>query len=73
MLEELLKDPNKLGVVGILALIIVAFVREWIIPGPAYQQMKKERDEFKDMVIRQAETVDRALKVPERSVRTREK
>lgn len=30
------------GVVGILALLVIAFVRGWIVPGPAHAEFKAE-------------------------------
>jgi hypothetical protein len=45
MLDELLKDPRSLGVVGVLALIVVAFVREWIVPGVTHIRIIAGKDQ----------------------------
>lgn len=66
-LDQFLADPSKLGMVGLLAIAVVAFMRGWIVTGTQYQQVLKERDEFKNMVIRAVETTDRALSVAQKT------
>lgn len=74
MIEELLKDPRALGIAGLLGLIVVAFVKEWIVPGSSYTRaiaerdvqiikLVSERDEFKEKVWVVLNIVDRTQKV----------
>jgi hypothetical protein len=71
MLEQVLTDPEKIGIIGLLAIAVAAFMREWVYTAAAYNRMKQERDEFKDMVIRSVDTTDRALRTAEKAVKTR--
>lgn len=66
-LDQFLADPTKLGMIGLLSLAVLAFMRGWVVTGPQYEAMRKERDEFKEMVVRAADTADRALKVAQKS------
>lgn len=70
MLDELLKDPNKVGAVILLLLAVAAFVRGWIYPKYIYDaqqaqivKLEKERDEFKQIAMRSLEITERTQKV----------
>jgi len=79
MLDQFLADPTKVGMVGVLAIAIAAFMRGWIVTGQHHAEvvaryerviegLTKEKDQFKDMVIKSAETADRALRVAQTNV-----
>lgn len=80
-ISDLLKDPNKIGAVFLLALAVTAFIREWIVPGTTYVraiaareayivELKRERDEFKSIAMRGVELSERALGVASNSKST---
>jgi hypothetical protein len=56
------------GVVGILALGLLAFLRGWIVPGSAFREIKEERDKALETVYLQAEIARRAMEAAERKV-----
>ena len=71
MLDEFLKDPSKIGATVLLLLAVVAFFREWVVPGTVHAReiakLEKERDEFKDMALRGLELTRRTIDVAQRA------
>lgn len=60
-------DPSGLvdlltrgGAVGILAFVVIAFVRGWIVPGAVHREACIQRDRATDLVYRMAEASERA-------------
>lgn len=51
------------GPVGILAFVVVGFVRGWIVPGFVHKEACSQRDRATDLVYRMAETQERAAVV----------
>lgn len=41
---ESLLSLEKLGLMGVLALAIVGFIRRWVVPGVYYDDLKKDND-----------------------------
>lgn len=67
MLEELLKDPSKIGATILLLAAVAAFFREWIVPGARYQReidlLRAERDEFKLKAWQALDITERTQKI----------
>jgi hypothetical protein len=77
--EQILADPSKLGMLGMMALALAAFMRGWVITAGHHTQVvtqlkehcaevTKEKNEYKDLALRSAETADRALRAAEKVV-----
>jgi hypothetical protein len=68
VLEELLKDPSKIGATLLLLAAVAGFFWEQVVPGSRYRrdldQLRKERDEA-------TAKLDRALSVMEQTQRVR--
>lgn len=62
-LLELVKGQGPL--VGVLSMFIVALVKEWIVPGPAFQAMRQDRDRWQAAYM---EIVEKMQAVSERFV-----
>jgi hypothetical protein len=89
VLDQFLADPTKVGMIGLLAIAITAFMRGWIVTGAerdrAVAELRtvyearladknerlaetvKDKNEFKDMLLKAADTADRALVVAQKS------
>lgn len=70
ILNKWLENPNAVGGVALLVLAVASFVKGWIVPKWSYDavvtscsDLKKERDEFKAMALRNVDLTDRALGV----------
>ncbi len=66
--DPLLDWLSRAGAVGIMALVIVGFVRGWIVPSPEVsrlvdeaKQLRIERDRALELVFKQAEVAQRAV------------
>lgn len=57
---------NNASAVGVMAVVIVGFIRGWIVPGREIDRVIKERDRAMDIVYAQAEATNRALEVAEK-------
>ena len=53
----------RLGVAGILAIAVLAFVREWVVPGTAYRRVLGERDAAYQRLARFIDVVEAATGV----------
>lgn len=73
-IEEALSDPSKVGVIGLLSIAILAFLRGWVVTAQQFSstcaqyekvidELKQEKNEYRGMVIQTIQTADRALKV----------
>lgn len=58
------------GAVGVLAFIVVGFVKGWIVPGTAHNRVIAEKNRALDLVYKQAELTQRALEVAEEKRKT---
>lgn len=85
MLEQFLSDPSKVGMIGLLAIAVVAFWKGWVIPGTTHTAViaqittqyearlldtVKDKNEFKDMLLKAADTADRAIAVAQKTAGT---
>jgi hypothetical protein len=75
LLDEILKDPSKVSVAVLCLAAVTAFVKGWIVPKWAYDdlragctRMEAQRDKLQDMLIQQSHTTDRALEVAQKKV-----
>lgn len=65
-LADVASDPlidwlTRGGAVGVLAFIVVGFVKGWIVSGRAYDQARQDRDRALDLVYKQASLANRAV------------
>ena len=51
--------------VGILAFLVIALIRGWLITGREFDRVVQERDRAMELVYTQAEATARALEVAE--------
>lgn len=74
ILDEILKDPSRVGAVLLLALAVVSFLREWIVPGSTYIKALKDkddqiaaimrdRDEYKSLAFKTIEITERTQQI----------
>jgi hypothetical protein len=56
----------KGGPAVILAYVVLAFMRGWIVPGKDAEKLREERDKALELVYKQAEIAQRALEVGEK-------
>lgn len=58
------------GAIGVLAFVVIAFMKGWIVSGVSakadIEQCRKERDRALDLVYEQAQLTRRALDVTEK-------
>jgi hypothetical protein len=54
------------GAVTILAVIVVAFLRGWVVPGSYHDKVVAERDEWKDLAVELMQTASKAVGLVER-------
>lgn len=73
-MTEWFADPTKVGVTILLLTAVLAYTREWVIPGMTYTRamaekdkqilaLTAERDEFKQMVITSLNITERTQRV----------
>ena len=53
----------RAGPTAILAVVIVGFLKGWIVTGSAHDQMKQERDRALELVYKQAGLTERAVDI----------
>ena len=53
----------KLGVAGVLAVAVIAFVREIVVPGTAYRRVLAERDAAYQRLSRFIDVIEAATKI----------
>lgn len=58
------------GSIGILAVVVVLFLRGKIVPGSELEKVRAERDRAMDLVFQLAQTARRAVEVGEQSKET---
>lgn len=56
---------NRTGVLGVLILNVVGFLRGWVVPRREYEALKEDRDEWKRLALASTETTQRATRVAE--------
>lgn len=57
---------NNASAVGVLALVLIALLRGWLVTGRELDRVILERDKALDLVYAQAEATQRALEVAEK-------
>lgn len=57
---------NNASAVGVLALVLIALLRGWLVTGRELDRVITERDKALDLVYAQAEATQRALEVAEK-------
>jgi cell division protein FtsL len=79
---QLLADPSKLGVLGLMAVIIMAILKGWVVTATHHleivtekdkyiAQLEREKEEFKQIALRGTELAQRALTASEKIVEKR--
>jgi hypothetical protein len=53
---------------GIPIILVIAFIKGWIVPAYVYVQLEKSEREFRSIALRFADQADRSIKVNERLV-----
>ena len=53
---------------GIPAMLVIAFIKGWIVPAYVYVQLQESEREFRKISLRFADQADRSIKVNERLV-----
>lgn len=69
--DPILDWLSRAGALGVLAFVVLAFLRGWIVPGTTCEGYKKERDKAMDQVFELADITRRSLSVA--AEKTREK
>ena len=69
--DPLLQWLSNAGSLGILAAVVLAFVRGWVVTGAAHGRVLAERDRAIEMVYKQADIAQRALEAAEIARRRR--
>lgn len=59
---------NNASAVGVLAYVIVALQRGWLVPGKVHDRTVADLDKAMNLVYSQAEATQRALDVAEKKV-----
>lgn len=54
------------GAIGILAFVIVAFMKRWIVTGSELEQVRKERDRALDILLEMTQVSAKSLDIAER-------
>lgn len=57
---------NNASAVGVLALVLIALLRGWLVTGRELERVISERDKALDLVYAQAEATQRALEIAEK-------
>lgn len=65
-LSDILSTVRDAGVIGLLVIIIVGGHRKWWVWGYLYDQVLKERDEWKTLALRGTELADRMVTITKR-------
>lgn len=65
--DPLLDWLSRAGALGVMAAVVVAFLRGWIVTRTEADQLRADRDRALDLVYKQAELAQRALEVAERN------
>lgn len=56
------------GSIGILAAVVIGFVRGWIVPGSHYREVCEQRDKAQELVFQLAESAQRSIETVERRI-----
>jgi hypothetical protein len=59
--DPLIDWLTRAGMVGVLAVAIVGFIRGWIVSGSEHKRVMDERDRAVELVYRQADLAARAV------------
>lgn len=61
--EPLVDWLSRGGTVGVLAFVVVAFVKRWIVTGSELREVQTQRDRALDLVYTQAGLTERATEL----------
>lgn len=64
--QQLLQIVNTGGVVALLMLIVVGIQRGWYVPSRYYDDIVKDRNEWKELALTGTRAAERAVTVVER-------
>jgi len=64
--DPLLDWLAQAGAIGVLAFVVIGFVRGWIVPGPTHKKALEEKERALDLVYAQAAITQRTLDAAER-------
>lgn len=64
--DVLLDWLAEAGMAGVLAFVVVAFLRGWLVSGTTYREVLAREQRALDLVYAQAEIAQRALEAAER-------
>ncbi len=70
---EMLKTISEAGVIGLLVLVGVGLVKKWWVVGWAYDDVRAERDEWKELALSGTRTTERAVEVVAKRTRAAKK
>jgi hypothetical protein len=59
---------TQAGSVGILAAIVIAFMKGWIVSGTQYDELRQQRDKALEQVFKLADAAQRTIEAAERRI-----
>ncbi len=76
-MTDVVLDPanlTRLGVVGLMAIIVTALIREWLVPGTSHlrqlaekdaqiEKLTTERDDFKRLAMQSIDVAERTQRI----------
>ena len=65
MFEEWAKDPDKVGGIAFLVMLVVALVRGWLVPKLYYTQKCREAEFYREIAFRGTNLAERSSKAKE--------
>jgi hypothetical protein len=69
-LPEILKTVGDAGVLGLLILILYGLTKKWWVVGWAYEEVRKERDEWKELALSGTRAAERAVDLAQQGRKT---
>lgn len=60
---------SKAGTIGVLAFVVIGFLRGWIVPGYLHRRVWRERDELFNLAVRGTEFSDQAIRIAKAAAR----
>lgn len=68
-IDQILQVINTGGVVALLVLIVFTIQRGWYVPSRYFDDLKKDRDEWKELALTGIRAAERAVGVAEHAGR----
>lgn len=66
-MTELLHYIVQGGATGVLVLVVVSFVKGWIVPGGVHDRVLRERDRLFEIVVTTSAAAEKALEIAQRA------